>query len=35
MSAAEKSGAVVVYTWNTADFLKVSPPSTLSRIQTP
>ncbi len=35
MSAAEKSGADIVYTWNASDFLKVSPPSILSRIQTP
>jgi len=35
MSAAEKSGAAIIYTWNTADFLKVSPPSVFSRIRTP
>ena len=33
--AAEKSGADIVYTWNTGDFLKVSPPSILSRIRVP
>ena len=35
MSAAEKSGADIIYTWNAADFLKVSPPSILSKIRTP
>jgi predicted nucleic acid-binding protein len=33
--AAEKSGADIVYTWNVSDFLKVSPPSILSRIRVP
>jgi predicted nucleic acid-binding protein len=35
MSAAEKSGADIIYTWNTADLLKVSPSVTLSKIRTP
>lgn len=35
MSAAEKSGADIIYTWNAADFLKVSPSSILSKIRTP
>lgn len=33
--AAEKSGADIVYTWNISDFLKVSPPSILSKIRVP
>lgn len=35
MSADEKSGADAIYTGNIGDFLKVSPPSILSRILTP
>ena len=35
MTAAEKSGADVVYTWNVSDFVKVSPPAILANIKTP
>jgi predicted nucleic acid-binding protein len=35
MTAAAKSNASVIYTWNTAGFLKVAPPGLHSRIRTP
>ena len=35
MSAAAKSGALIIYTWNASDFVKVSPSSIISRIRTP
>jgi len=35
VSAAEKSGADAVYTWNLTDFQRVSPAALLSELQTP
>jgi predicted nucleic acid-binding protein len=34
-TAAAKSGATVIYTWDIDDFLRVSPPQTVKNIRTP